>query len=208
MASTTSDAVEATAPLGVPVRSSARRPLKSLEERFWKKVNKNGPTMPGMQTACWVWTGTHGRRGYGSIGVWMMGDRHRMSMHAAQRVSWWLSKNVWPGAFFVCHHCDNPECVRPEHLFLGNAKGNHTDMARKGRRASQAGENNPFHRLTEQDVAEIMGSKEPTKALVKRFGVCGSQVRDIKSCRRGTWRSAPWSVSQLAGASWRAVLGR
>lgn len=92
--------------------------IKGLtEERFWSRVEK-GPD-------CWVWTGPRGQRGYGQINV---GGR-TLRVH---RVSWAMHHGD-PGELFVCHKCDNPPCVRPDHLFIGTHTDNMRDKISKGR---------------------------------------------------------------------------
>lgn len=92
-----------------------------LEERVWARVDKSGE--------CWIWTGTRYRRGYGSI--WVAG-RHK----PVHRVVWELVNGPIPTDLQVCHHCDNPPCVRPDHLFLGTRSDNTIDCVRKGRHKS------------------------------------------------------------------------
>src|SRR5713101_809860 len=86
----------------------------SLSQRFWSKVNKDGP-MPTVCAArfgcCWLWTGAREANGYGSI--WFDGKRRKAS-HA----SWFLAHGVWTKADLM-HVCDNPPCVRPNHLIEG-----------------------------------------------------------------------------------------
>jgi len=86
-----------------------------IEERFWRYVLKS------VGNGCWIWTGAL-RQGYGQI-----------SNKVAHRVSWEIHNGPIPQGFFVCHHCDNPPCVNPYHLFLGNAQDNTSDMIIKGR---------------------------------------------------------------------------
>ncbi len=79
---------------------------------------------------CWEWSAGKSDWGYGSIhnGV--------TSVHS-HRVSWELHFGKIPKNMHVCHMCDNPGCVRPEHLFLGTAKDNAADMCSKGRHPNQ-----------------------------------------------------------------------
>jgi hypothetical protein len=87
-------------------------------DRFWEKVDKSGD--------CWLWTGHRGCKGYGA--AWAEG-RHQ----AAHRVSWELAFGAIPDGLHVLHHCDNPPCVNPDHLWLGTNSDNQRDCVAKGR---------------------------------------------------------------------------
>lgn len=92
-----------------------------LSERFWPKVLKGD--------GCWEWQGARTPKGYGLI-------RLDGGLVYAHRVSWLLAKGD-PGELHVLHHCDNPCCVRPDHLFTGTRADNMQDMVRKGRWGNQ-----------------------------------------------------------------------
>ena len=97
-----------------------------LEDRFWEKVCKEGPELPGLGR-CWVWLGSLNDGGYGRITV---NGRRRL----AHRVSWEIATGS-PCKIDadICHECDNTACVRPSHLFCGNASSNMKDAVAKGR---------------------------------------------------------------------------
>lgn len=156
-----------------------------LTERFWPKVDKNGPTMPHMQTPCWIWTGSRNRQGYGVIKVGNHYDGWRGQK--AHRVSWFIATGSWP-TLDMCHHCDNPSCVNPDHLFQGDASTNMKDAVRKGRIIVRYGEENPSHKLTASKVAEIRqryGDGEKQTDLAKQYGVIQAHISRI--VREKSW---------------------
>lgn len=104
----------------------ARLQRVPLAKRFWAKVLK----VPG-ENACWVWIGNKNEHGYGTLGV-------NRKMEKAHRVALALeSGEPIPDGVDVCHKCDNPSCVRPDHLFLGTMSDNIRDCVLKGRHAQK-----------------------------------------------------------------------
>jgi hypothetical protein len=96
--------------------------MRNEFDRFIDKVNKTD--------SCWIWTGSKYRGGYGQFrrlveGKWKMAKTHRYSYE--------YFKGEIPKGHFICHTCDNPSCVNPEHLFSGTLKDNAKDMLMKGR---------------------------------------------------------------------------
>ena len=151
-------------------------------QRFWAKVSR-GPH-------CWDWAASH-VRGYGQI---KMGGR----LKRAPRVSFELHKGPIPPGMHVLHTCDNPSCVNPDHLFAGSHADNMRDMAKKGRRrtVSPRGERNGLHKLTENQVRDILDSYKPhvvtAPMLAKKHGVAEVTIRAVV-------KGILWSYMQPTG---------
>lgn len=137
-------------------------------QRFLAKV-KIDPA-----TECWEWQGGK-REGYGKF--WMNGDSI-----PATRASWYFVHGMPSVGIFLCHHCDNPACVNPSHLFLGTTKDNMEDAAHKGRMRSNKGQRRA--KLSESEVVEILRSGQiGRRALALKYGVDPKTISLIKSRR-------------------------
>jgi len=105
-------------------------------EDFWKHVDKSGE--------CWLWLGGKSGCGYGSL-------TYQGKVYRAHRLAWILTNGTIPlqeyphsrEPYLVLHRCDNPICVRPDHLFLGSDRDNVHDKLKKKRGHDQSGEKNP-----------------------------------------------------------------
>jgi len=152
---------------------------KSIEERFWTKVQK--------ADGCWLWTASvHGTKGYGQINS---GGRGRPLQ--AHRVSWEIHFGPIPDGMIICHHCDNPLCVRPDHLFVGTKSDNALDAVRKGIFGDHwpKGERHYKTRLTNADALHIRALHAAGAnygELASRYGISNSSIS--KLVRRVTWR--------------------
>lgn len=118
---------------------------KDPETRFWQKVDKSGGP-----TACWPWTGKRDQDNYGSFST---GHSKRAKAH---RMAIELTTGSAPEKLAVCHHCDNPPCCNPAHLFLGTRADNIRDMIDKGGFVPlPPGEQHPVAKLSNAEVVEI-----------------------------------------------------
>lgn len=161
-----------------PTSSYSRRPIEDTSAHFWSKVAKATPD------ACWEWQGGRNRGRYGTFPV----NRRNV---IASRYSWELHFGPIPDGMQVCHKCDNPPCVNPNHLFLGDHLANAHDRDAKGRHKSGpplVGELNPNAKLSNDQRREIVRRNlagESKKSLAKEFGVARFAVQRIIACR--TW---------------------
>jgi len=124
---------------------------------FWSYVDKTD--------TCWLWRGMRNKEGYGLVGI---PGRSQPRKNRAHRVAYELANGPIPKGLFVCHKCDNPSCVRPDHLFLGTANDNSQDMVSKGRvvhgevhyfhihpEESSRGERHGCHKMTVEKVQSL-----------------------------------------------------
>jgi hypothetical protein len=173
---------------------SHKRP--TLTDRLWSRVLKGAD--------CWEWQGGRTPHGYGRLYY----QGHYQLTH---RLVYELTYGPIPDGILVCHHCDNPCCVRPDHLFLGTQSDTMRDMTMKNRHGWQThpdsyrgvnhwlrryperirrGEDVPNARLTEDKVRDIRrvyatGTISQPQ-LARRFGVSQAMIDQVVTGR--TWR--------------------
>lgn len=119
--------------------------VKRFEEKY--QVNP--------ETGCWEWTASRNNRGYGVIGF-------KGEQYLAHRFSYMIFQGAIPEGKLICHHCDNPKCVNPDHLYAGTAKDNRVDNLLRGRNTAggPAGMGNGRAKLTDEDIALIFQLRE------------------------------------------------
>jgi len=114
---------------------------RSVEERMWAKVQKTD--------TCWLWLGATAGDGYGVISIPLdvpIGKRCAKTEYV-HRVSYAMHVGPNPDGLYVCHDCDVPNCINPEHLFLGTQHDNMLDCVVKGR--ALTGSENSESKLTD-----------------------------------------------------------
>lgn len=116
--------------------------MKTIEERFWGKVNIKS------DNECWEWTAGGLPQGYGRILI----QRRGILTH---RLAYELTHGPIPKGMCILHKCDNPPCCNPNHLFLGTYLDNNRDKSAKKRINPPYGTKEPNHKLTEKDVVKI-----------------------------------------------------
>ena len=130
------------------------------------------------QSGCWEWTHCKLADGYGTF-------NHAGRTFRGHRVSYELHKGAIAKGLFVCHSCDNPSCVNPDHLFLGTNLENIQDMVKKGRSYDRRGIKNPKAKINEQVVKFVRHSDKSAYAIARAYKVDASTIEAI---RRGeTW---------------------
>ena len=149
---------------------------KNFKELFFRHVEKSD--------GCWNWIGSLNQKGYGSF------NNSKFLTKRTHRISWIIHFGKIPKGLFVCHSCDNPACVNPEHLFLGTAQDNTNDMFKKNREKPLKGEDCPRSKLTKEDVINIRNESNLKKVdLAKKYGVSKDHIDGI--IRRDSWRHIP-----------------
>lgn len=144
-----------------------------LDIRFANKVDSRPGLGPNGD--CWEWIGRKDSRGYGITKV-------RNRAVKAHRVAL-FGRDDLGNPLFACHRCDNPVCVRPDHLFAGAAVDNVRDMISKGRcgGGSVPGTASARRKLSVEQVREIRASTEREYVLAQRYGIDGTAIRQARN---------------------------
>lgn len=173
--------------IGKAPKSRKPRPIDLdrdlIAKRFWPKVEKG--------ENCWIWKAFTTYEGYGRLSCTQYGKEVQ---YLAHRVSWWLFYGDDPGLMEVCHACDTPPCVRPDHLFLGTQADNLRDMYKKGRNDCSHlpkflnGEANINAVITKEDAAKIKRLLRDGHRKTDIASYLNVSVHVVKNIARGaTW---------------------
>lgn len=133
-----------------------------VDHSFWSRLQRNAVN------GCWEWTGAKTQFGYGKVGF---GGR----IYDTHRLVYELCCGPIPDGLFVLHHCDNPKCCHPAHLYAGTPRDNMLDCAKRGRKKTK---------ITPEVAKDIRAAcraepRESYPAIGRRFGVSDTMVRRI-----------------------------
>ncbi len=118
------------------------------KKNTFKEFTKGKHYKVDFYTGCWNWLMCKNNRGYGAT-------KYKGKRWLAHRLSYTLYKGKIPKGLLVCHTCDNPSCVNPNHLWFGTDQDNSDDKIKKGRDNKAKGENHCRCKLSDQEVFEI-----------------------------------------------------
>jgi Autographiviridae endonuclease len=151
--------------------------MKTVNERLEENC------VPVTETGCWLWIGSVSHGGYGQLSV----NGKKRKVH---RLSYEISVGKIPKGMLVCHKCDVPCCINPEHLFVGTQQDNMDDMITKGRDRHQKGILQANSKLTEEEVNEIRLSRNSYRALAAEYNISRASIYYIKNGL--SWRHIAW----------------
>lgn len=167
------------------------------DERFWSKVDTHGPTPEHCPEIgpCWIWTGSTRSNGYGQFSFRIAPRRSKT--WGAHKTAFVLSGGeLTPEHPWTLHHCDNPPCVRPSHLFAGSPSDNTRDAMRKGRYIAFTGMSQDISERTRRIADMVMSGRTVTQTAAY-FGESTANVaRMLEIVQRG--EASPVLTSKVA----------
>jgi len=162
------------------IQNSIKKNKHSIIDRFWKYTNK------GKKDECWEWQGStmlHG--GYGQLSIGF--NRSPIKAH---RLSYMIHYGEIPKNLFICHKCNNPLCVNPNHIYAGTPNDNWKDTINSGNAykfINLGGEQCRAHKLTNEQVDTIKNSTESSIDLANKYKVSRQSIWKIRKGK--TWKT-------------------
>jgi hypothetical protein len=148
--------------------------MKPIADRLWAKTTVLGPN------ECWEWNGYRYPAGHGQIGRGRRGD----GLAYTHVVSWELMNGKVPDGLLVCHSCDNPPCINPNHLFIGTHADNTRDMVKKRRHSYGELCAKTLNNEKVREIRKFLASGETQQIVAQKFGVSRSLVGMIGQFKR------------------------
>lgn len=166
-----------------PELLSARREARAIYVASLTIDDVLARAVPEPNSGCWLWERGRQTTGYG---CWPVPVRQGYIL--AHRVAFEVGHRINPEGMMVCHRCDVPSCVNPDHLFLGTQADNMRDCANKGRVRTPLyrGEDHPQAKFTEADIRAIRDDNRTLMVIAGDYAASKTHISEIK--RRLVWR--------------------
>lgn len=162
-------------------------PEIAIPPKYWRRIERK--FIPEPNSGCWLWFGCAHEGGYSR----MMIEGHLRPVH--RYIFERCHGCELPSDLFVCHRCDTPACINPDHLFVGTQLDNLADSVSKGR--MHPGERNGRAKLTDAQAAAIVADPRRYKAIAAQYGI---HVEHVGAIKRGA-RRAPGNLSRRKGVA-------
>ncbi len=153
---------------------TGRRDICSDDLFSHKQQDFDNSYFPVTETGCWLWIRATTRHGYGTF-------RDGKRKFLAHRFSLERVGISVPSDSFVCHKCDTPSCVNPDHLYVGDARTNSEDKVKRGRCRAGKWERNGSAKLTAEQVKKILEDHMAQHVIAREFGITQPHVSEIKN---------------------------
>ena len=136
-------------------------------------------SIPEPTSGCWIWIGACLKDGRGNITREINGKKKSIR---ASRFSYEAFVGPIPTGMLICHKCDTPSCVNPQHLYCGTSKDNYWDSRNKNRHYVRNRSNHSLNKLSDEDIKYIKDNHatESTSSLANRFGVAFTTISNIR----------------------------